>query len=229
MDYLYEIISLVLTVLISTITIPITTKKLIGKFKSFFNYNKEFEKKIQRQEKAIAKIENDINQKNTDSLSIKHNNDNNCKSNTSTISFSQNEIVEENNILNYDYFSKKESLSEMQKKRQTDELLKIVSFILAVIMTIVGTIIIFVGVIASFVTKEFEWISIASGAIVDLIAFVYFWLVNRTMKEVKDNSKQLEKAEDIMTAIELAEKITDSETRNETYKNMIENLMINNR
>jgi uncharacterized FlgJ-related protein len=45
------------------------------------------------------------------------------------------------------------------------------------------------------------------------------------MKEVKDNSKQLEKTEDLFTAIELVEKISDVSVKDEVYKNIIENLM----
>lgn len=45
------------------------------------------------------------------------------------------------------------------------------------------------------------------------------------MKEVKDNSKQLEKTEDLLTAIELVEKIDDTKTKDETYKNMIDKLL----
>lgn len=45
------------------------------------------------------------------------------------------------------------------------------------------------------------------------------------MKEVNNNSKQLEQTEDLLTAIELTEKISDPKTKDETYKNMINTLL----
>ena len=93
-------------------------------------------------------------------------------------------------------------------------------------MSIIGTIILFIGIIISlFSTKEIGWITTSSGAIIEVVASIYFWLLNRTMKEVKDNSKQLEKTEDLLTAIELVEKIDDTKTKDETYKNMIDKLL----
>lgn len=82
--------------------------------------------------------------------------------------------------------------------------------------------------LAFFTEKEVGWITTSSGAIVELVAGIYFWLVNRTMREVKDNSKQLEKAEDLLTAIELAEKINDTKIKDETYKDMIGRLLHQN-
>lgn len=224
MDYLYEIISLTLTILLSALIIPLTTKKLLKKFNILSEYRNEFEKKILVQDKKITEIENEININNKNSISIDDNENDNLNLEKHLI-----ESNKKSSLLDYEHFSKRESLSELQKKRRTDELLKITSFIIAVIMSILGTIIIFTGVITSFVTSKFEWISVASGAIVDIIAGIYFWLVNRTMKEVKDNSKQLEKTEDIITSIELADKISDLKIRDETFKNMIENLMNNSK
>ena len=107
-----------------------------------------------------------------------------------------------------------------------DKSLKKISFILAVSMSIVGTVILFTGIIISlFDNKEIGWITTSSGAIIEVVASIYFWLVNRTMKEVKDNSKQLEKTEDLLTAIDLTEKISDISKKDEAYKNIINNLM----
>ena len=84
----------------------------------------------------------------------------------------------------------------------------------------------FVGILISlFTEKEVGWITTSSGAIIELVAGVYFWLVNRTMKEVKDNSKQLEKTEDLLTAIELVEKINDVKTKDDAYINIIDKLL----
>lgn len=124
------------------------------------------------------------------------------------------------------YSSKATTLKELYEKRNTDKSLKKISFTLAVIMSVIGTIILFIGIIISlFTEKEVGWITTSSGAIIELVASIYFWLVNRTMKEVKDNSKQLEKTEDLFTAIELVEKISDVLVKDEVYKNIIDNLI----
>lgn len=118
------------------------------------------------------------------------------------------------------------TLKELYEKRNTDKSLKIISFSLAVIMSIIGTTILFSGILISlFTNKEIGWITTSSGAIIEVVASIYFWLVNRTMKEVKENSKQLEKTEDLFTAIELTEKISDTSVRDEAYRNIIDKLM----
>ncbi len=122
--------------------------------------------------------------------------------------------------------SKATTLKELYEKRNTDKSLKKISFTLAVIMSIIGTIILFTGILISlFTKKEIGWVTTSSGAIIEVVASIYFWLVNRTMKEVKDNSKQLEKTEDLFTAIELVEKISDISVKDEVYKNIIDDLM----
>ncbi|WP_337402139.1 hypothetical protein [Porcipelethomonas sp.] len=131
------------------------------------------------------------------------------------------------NILNIKYEniaikSSKDELDELTIKRKTDNLYKTISFIIAVIMSISGTVILFLGIIFF---KDLGWITTASGAIVECIAGIYFWLINRTMKEVKENSKQLEKNRDLLTALELVEKITDSKTKNETYETIVTKLI----
>lgn len=117
-------------------------------------------------------------------------------------------------------------IEELYEKRRSDKQLKRISFILAVIMSITGTAILFVGIIVGiFVEIQSGWIASSSGAIVELIAGVYFWLFNRTTKEVRENGKQLEKHEDLRTALALAEKIKDDSIKNDVYKNMIEKLI----
>ena len=132
--------------------------------------------------------------------------------------------------INHTYTSsKKFSLDELYEKRNTDKFLKKVSFTLAVIMSVIGTVILFIGIIISlFSNKEIGWIATSSGAIIEIVASIYFWLLNRTMKEVKDNSRQLEKTEDLITAIELVEKINDTKIKDETYRNMIDKLLSSN-
>ena len=138
-----------------------------------------------------------------------------------------NFIIGDKSIVNIKYEnnankSSKDELDELTIKRKTDNLYKTISFIIAVIMSISGTVILFLGIIFF---KDLGWITTASGAIVECIAGIYFWLINRTMKEVKENSKQLEKNRDLLTALELVEKITDSKTKNETYETIVTKLI----
>lgn len=208
-----EIITLLITILATVIPIPFVLKDFAK------NYNNSNEMKLNRQ-KLIQGICNiDISKEKFDDFS----------------KFLENKDITEDTIskffsavnISHTYApSKKFSLNELYEKRNTDKFLKKVSFTLAVIMSVVGTVILFTGIIISlFSTKEIGWITTSSGAIIEIVASIYFWLLNRTMKEVKDNSRQLEKTEDLLTAIELVEKIDDTKIKDETYKNMIDKLL----
>lgn len=71
--------------------------------------------------------------------------------------------------------SKTDSLKELREKRHTDKFLKKTSFALAVTMSVIGTIILFFGIIINlFTEKEVIWITTSSGAIIEVIAGVYF-------------------------------------------------------
>lgn len=132
-----------------------------------------------------------------------------------------NEDIEQDSLID-----NQDIIEELYEKRRTDKQLKKISFILAVIMSITGTAILFVGIVVGiFVEIQSGWIASSSGAIVELIAGVYFWLFNRTTKEVRENGKQLEKHEDLRTALALAEKIKDDSIKNDVYKKMIEKLI----
>lgn len=121
---------------------------------------------------------------------------------------------------------KENALRELYIKRETDSELKKISFILAVAMSIGGTIILFVGIIISFILKSnIGWITVSSGAIIEIVAGVYFRLVTLTMKEVKDNSRQLEKTENLITVMEMVQSITDSSVKDEVYKVIIDRLL----
>jgi len=209
-----EIITLLITVLASVIPIPFTIKELIK------NYNKVNELKLNHKklQEELSKIE--ISKEKIDEIS-KILEDESIDEHTTK----QSHISDLN--INHTYVSSKRiSLNELYEKRNTDKFLKKVSFTLAVIMSVIGTVILFIGIVISlFSTKEIGWVTTSSGAIIEIVASIYFWLLNRTMKEVKDNSKQLEKTEDLVTAIELVEKINDPKTKDETYKNMIDKLL----
>lgn len=207
-----EILTLLITVLASMIPIPFTIKELIKNYKKASFDKKAIQEKLMKIEISKEKID-EISKIFENEISVEH-----IGSKPSSL-----------NINNAYSSSKSISLDELYEKRNTDKFLKKVSFVLAVTMSIIGTIILFIGIVISlFSTKEIGWITTSSGAIIELIAGTYFWLVNRTMKEVKDNSKQLEQTEDLLTAIQLAEKISDSKTKDETYQNMINKLLSKN-
>lgn len=86
--------------------------------------------------------------------------------------------------INILHSSKATTLKELYEKRNTDKSLKKISFTLAVIMSIIGTIILFTGILISlFTKKEIGWITTSSGAIIEVVASIYFWLVNRKTEQ----------------------------------------------
>lgn len=214
-----EIITMLISIFATIMPIPMIVKKIIENLNET-NKNKielkDAEKKLMEITVSNDELESILNSAINTNEDEKHN-----KSNSTPPSSKppKNEF----HIL---YSSKITTLKELYEKRNTDKSLKKISFTLAVIMSVIGTIILFIGIIISlFTEKEVGWITTSSGAIIELVAGIYFWLVNRTMKEVKDNSKQLEKTEDLFTAIELVEKISDISVKDDVYKNIIDNLM----
>lgn len=214
-----EIITMLVSILATVIPIPIIVKDILKRFNDANKTKieiKDAEKKLMELTVSKDKLESILNS------AIIINKDVEENASESTPPFPQPP--------KYDFYvtysSKKNTLGELYEKRNTDKFLKKISFTIAVIMSVIGTIILFVGILISlFTEKEVGWITTSSGAIIELVAGVYFWLVNRTMKEVKDNSKQLEKTEDLLTAIELVEKISDVKMKDEAYKNIIDKLL----
>lgn len=208
-----EIITVIITLLTTFLSTILTLKRIN------FNLLNEKKSKTARVE-MLKQLNSNIKEsittlsKNTDVQDNK--NDENSDNSNSTI------IEETVTYINT-------NLKELYEKRNFDTNLKKISCILAIVMSIVGTAILFIGlIICLFTTEKIGWITTASGAIVEIVASIYFWLVNRTMKEVKENSKLLEKREDLIMAIELVEKIDDTKIKNETYKNVVENLISKN-
>lgn len=146
-----------------------------------------------------------------------------------------NIIIENNNTkptnendieLTKSYRLKQDTLLELSEKRNVDKFFKKLSFSLAIIMSVAGTIILFIGIVLSFFFEtKIGWITTSSGVIIEIVASVYFWLVNKTMKEVKENSQQLENTKNQITAMELVERIEDSKTRDSVYVEMIKALI----
>ena len=217
---LAEIFTVLISILATTMPIPIIIKKIVEKL------NQANKTKIEIKDAEKKLVELTVNQ---DELEAILNSAKNINGDGKQDDPKATPPSPQPHDFLVTYSSKKTTLSELYEKRNTDKALKKISFTLAVIMSVIGTIILFVGILISlFTEKEVGWITTSSGAIIELVAGIYFWLVNRTMKEVKDNSKQLEKTEDLLTAIELAEKINDAKIKDETYKNMIDKLLPQN-
>lgn len=133
---------------------------------------------------------------------------------------------EDNTDLTTGYRLKQDTLLELSEKRNTDKFFKKLSFALAIVMSVIGTIILFVGIVLSFIFEtKIGWITTSSGIIIEIVASIYFWLVNKTIKEVKENSIQLENTKNQITAMELVEKIGDTKIRDTVYVEMIKSLI----
>lgn len=208
--YSVELLTLIMTLLCAVVPVPFILKRLIDKYKILIHEEKDLaESKIDLIENKLEEWEKEQTVK-FDVEEIKK-----FFSDFNTIQTVHERVCYKN-----------PSLEELYKKRNTDNFLKKVSFILAVIMSIIGTIILFIGIIVSlFSSKNIGWVTTSSGAIIEVVAGIYFWLLNRTMKEVKDNSRQLEKTENLLTAMDLVEKITDTNEKDNVYKSMIDNLI----
>ena len=224
-NYSTEILTALISILVALLPIPTILKEITNQFKkqtdetdkikrSIKNYSL-YRDRLKRIEKHITSFPDEKKQQNNSSTSF---------SNSDTEPIVLNSIFKKDYTITY--YSRGNTLFELYEKRRIDKSFKRIAFTLAVIMSVAGTIILFLGIIISlFSRKEVGWITTSSGAIIEIVAGIYFWLVNRTMKEVRDNSKQLEKTEDLLTSIELAEKIKDEKIRDETYKEMIDKLL----
>lgn len=214
-NYSYEIIAILISICVTSIPIPTIVNNIIKKL------NETNKTKIELKDTQNKVIELTVSDDNLEAIL------------NSTIYKKENVQHDKGTSTppspkppEHDFNMLAATLKELYEKRNTDKSLKKISFTLAVIMSIIGTTILFTGIILSlFTKKEIGWITTSSGAIIEVVASIYFWLVNRTMKEVKDNSKQLEKTEDLFTAIELVEKINDEKIKDETYKNIIDKLL----
>lgn len=122
--------------------------------------------------------------------------------------------------------AKKDSLLYLKQQIHTDTVFKKVSFYLAVIMAITGTTILFGGSIACFFFKnDLAWITVFSGSLTDVIATVFFWLINKTAKEVRLNNRQLERIEDFFAGVNLIERIEDTKIKDKTYQETVYRLI----
>lgn len=126
----------------------------------------------------------------------------------------------------FPFESNQETLSYLRKQIKSDTIFKTVSFYVAIVMAITGTIILIVGAINVNETKSnISWITTFSGALMDIMSTVFFWLVNRTMREVRKNSEQLERIENLFNAMLITKHISNDSTKDEIYKDMVYKLM----
>lgn len=220
------LIPIILSAVVSIVPIPAILKNILKK------YNETNKINLKLNNSDENSVELTLSKSNFESLinSVSAISENEKPENLPSTSSTPNNKTPDNKPPNSHfesiYISKLNTLKELNEKREIDKFFKKISFILAVVMSIAGTIILFTGIIIClFTATELGWITVSSGAIIELVAVIYFWLLNRTMNEVKDNSKQLEKAEDLLTAIELINKISDTKTKDETYRNIIETLL----
>lgn len=103
-----------------------------------------------------------------------------------------------------------------------------ISFVLCAISAILGEVIIIVSVTICFVTANFEWLGIISGAIVEVIAATFLAISKSSEKQfseffsggIKEDSK-------IQAAKELIGKIEDLGTRDQVISDAVKTLLQN--
>lgn len=206
-NFIYEILSLIFLIIISLISIPVTIKSF---FKKDLNIENKNNKLIEYYNHvSIEEIQNDDN---FNRMTPNDGQQNNFEDNNQ-------DLFGDNNSLDKLWF---EFLIELREKRDTDKQLKKISFILAVAMSVTGSILLLTGLVLSLMWEnKLNWVTVASGTIIELVSGLYFWLVNRTTIEVRENNLQIEKTKDQITAIKLIERINNDDKRNDAYKEMI--------
>lgn len=206
-SFIYEILSLIFLIIISLISIPVTIKSF---FKKDLNIENKNNKLIEYYNHvSIEEIQNDDN---FNRMTPNDGQQNNFEDNNQ-------DLFGDNNSLDKLWL---EFLIELREKRDTDKQLKKISFILAVAMSVTGSILLLTGLVLSLMWEnKLNWVTVASGTIIELVSGLYFWLVNRTTIEVRENNLQIEKTKDQITAIKLIERINNDEKRNDAYKEMI--------
>lgn len=213
-------------VLLSIFSVLITV--IISLFTTYFKYL--IEVKEERKYKRIITSKGTSGQvENVEvDLSIKNENDtyNNSKKELDGLDVDDENVEELIYQEDKNFNAKKDSLLYLKQQIHTDTVFKKVSFYLAVIMAITGTTILFGGSIACFFFKnDLAWITVFSGSLTDVIATVFFWLINKTAKEVRLNNRQLERIEDFFAGVNLIERIEDTEIKDKTYQETVYRLI----
>lgn len=100
------------------------------------------------------------------------------------------------------------------------------SFSAALFISILGFILFVSGVFISYFSDSNNIIqySTISGAIVEIIAGLFFWLYSKATKQINIFHRSLLDTEKFLTAIQLVEKVT-TDQRNESYKLIINKIL----
>jgi hypothetical protein len=100
------------------------------------------------------------------------------------------------------------------------------AFTSALIVCFLGFILFASGVIASYVSKDNNIIiySTVSGTIVEVVSGLFFWLYSKSLKQINLFHESLRNTEKFLTAVQLAERITESK-KDKIYTYIIENIL----
>lgn len=102
------------------------------------------------------------------------------------------------------------------------------AFTSTLLVCILGFIIFIVGIVAAALTEqELALYTTISGCIVEVIAGLFFWLYKNTTKQLNLYHERLGCTEKYLTAMQLAEHMSD-ERKDETYRYIIEVILIDN-
>lgn len=98
------------------------------------------------------------------------------------------------------------------------------AFTSAIIVSILGFLIFACGVIVSYLSDTVSntvLYSTISGAIVEVISGLFFWLYSQSLKQINLFHESLRNTEKVLTSVKLAERVTDS-NRDAVYSYIIQ-------
>lgn len=100
------------------------------------------------------------------------------------------------------------------------------SFSAALFISILGFILFATGIIITYFFKTENAIQYTTigGAVVEIIAGLFFWLYSKAIKQINIFHTSLQSTEKFLTAIQLVDKIS-FDKRDETYINIIEKIL----
>ena len=102
------------------------------------------------------------------------------------------------------------------------------AFSATLIACVLGFVIYILGIIVSIDSSNGGMIySTIAGSVVEIIAGLFFWLYSRTTQQLSIYHERLGKTEKYLSAIQLIEKITDS-NKDAAYKLIIESMLNDN-
>ena len=78
-----------------------------------------------------------------------------------------------------------------------------------------GCIVIAIGIVTSIFIKDIAWIEVVSGAIIETVSALFFYLSDKANEKISEFFLELQKDSDKKNARDLAMKITDEKIKNE--------------